>query len=426
MAVLAIGVPACAVRQHHEVVVIVQRDEPLRGYATGPLSLGESPSDLSAAQINAPSQAHGTWVDSTAHGRVWRPTRRSSLGGTVRPVRERRPVGRHRRRLVLAERLRLGAVAFHYGRWVLDGSMWSWVPGSRFAPGLGRLARGRRLGRRGRPRADRRARAWAPFVYCPHAASWARASSGASFTGAAASSLYARTSRSVDRRGHVPRGPEAHRRGAARVGCRAGAGAPGRAHPSRALRPLGADGLGRGRRLGGAHPGRSSTPRGAAGGRRPGGGPVAVVIRDRDLAGMSAGPSVRRPAGAPGILPIGYPRSARRRVVIVASGRGGRASRRGASAAASAARTASRRALVRAPTRCAIADGLRVARGRGRRAFVRARHRGPSRLRRSRPCSRSRSLGRSSTGRWLGPDGGGSAAPAAEHRGSGSSPLTRR
>jgi hypothetical protein len=258
VAVLALGAPACAIRQYQEVTVVVQPQEPLRGYATGTLSLGESPSDLTAAQINAALEGYGTWVDSPSYGRVWRPDE-AIVGPTFVPYGSAGQWVATNAGWYWQSDYAWGRVPFHYGRWVLEGTCWSWVPGSQFAPAWvdwrtgGGWVGWAALGPIG-------ARSRAPYVYCAHGALGGPGLGGRLIHGAAGSSLYARTT-AVATDGDTPRGPA---RPTAVVALQQLWNTPQPDGPPR--RPVGLDArLGRGRRLGRAH------PRGARPGARPGG-----------------------------------------------------------------------------------------------------------------------------------------------------------
>jgi hypothetical protein len=287
----ALGAPACSVRRYQEFTVVVQPQEPLRGYAAGPLSLGESPGDLRAEQINAALEGHGVWVDSGSYGRVWRP-HEAYVIGTFAPYATAGQWVATDAGWYWQSDYAWGRVPFHYGRWVLDGALWSWVPGSQFAPAWvdwrvgGGWVGWAALGPVG-------ARAWAPFAYCPHAGLPGPGVDGRTVRGAAGSSLYGRTV-AVPTDGDTPRGPAMPSGVSGMSVARAWGAAPAAATP--AARPpvalaslAGIDSV---ERIPVARdpelPPRVDPPVGGA----------AVVIRDRDLAGMSEGPSVRRPAGA--------------------------------------------------------------------------------------------------------------------------------
>lgn len=291
MVIAALGAPACSVRQYQEVTVVVQQQEPLRGYAAGPLSLGESPGDLRAEQIIASLEGYGVWLDSPSYGRVWRP-HEAYVIGTFAPYATAGQWVATDAGWYWQSDYAWGRVPFHYGRWVLDGALWSWVPGSRFAPAWvdwrvgGGWVGWAALGPVG-------ARAWAPFVYCPHAGLAGPGVHQRTVRGAAGSSLFGRTA-AVPPDGDTPRGPAmpsgVSGMSVARAWSAAPAAAVPAARPPVALASLsGVDSV---ERIPVARnpelPPLVDPPVGG----------VAVVIRDRDLAGMSEGPSVRRPAGA--------------------------------------------------------------------------------------------------------------------------------
>lgn len=294
MAVLALGAPACAIRQYQEVTVVVQPQEPLRGYATGTLSLGESPSDLTAAQINAALEGYGTWVDSPSYGRVWRPDE-AIVGATFVPYGSAGQWVATDAGWYWQSDYAWGRVPFHYGRWVLEGACWSWVPGSQFAPAWvdwrvgGGWVGWAALGPIG-------ARSRAPYMYCAHGALGGPGLGGRLIHGAAGSSLYARTT-AVATDGDTPRGPA---RPTGVVALPQLWNSPQPEGP-RAVRSastvasaVGVDSVERipVARVRELAPVVDPPVEG-----------VAVVIRDRDLLGMSEGPSVRRPFGAAPTLP---------------------------------------------------------------------------------------------------------------------------
>jgi hypothetical protein len=294
VAVLAFGAPACTMHQYQQVTVIVPPQEPLRGDATGTLSLGESPGDLSAAQINAALDGYGVWVDSPSYGRIWRPDE-ATVGPTFMPYGSAGQWLATNAGWYWQSDYAWGRVAFHYGRWVLDGAAWCWVPGSQFAPAwVDWRAGGGWVG--WSALAPIGARSRAPFVYCAHGGLSGPGLGGRLIHGAAGSSLYARTT-AVSTDGDTPRGPAGPTSTLALTQVWS---APPRSDPqplrsaSALASVVGVDTVeripvARVREL----PPVSDPP--VEG--------VAVVIRDRDLIGMSEGPSVRRPAGAAPILP---------------------------------------------------------------------------------------------------------------------------
>ncbi len=315
VAVLALGGSACSMQQAQQTVVVVHIEPPTGARPGGVISLGEGPGDLTAAQINAALAGQGTWSDSPAYGRVWRPDERLlSLGGAGFS-----PYVTGGQWLATdggwywQSDYAWGRVAFHYGRWVLDGSTWWWVPGSRFAPawvdwraGNGWVAWS--------PMTPRRARAWSPFVYCAQGSLVGAGLPGRVVQGAAASSLYARTS-TVEADGDTPRGPSIDARLVSVVPMlRAWQGAPValRSSPSALMAA--------------AEPGVESVspiPEALLDAPAPEvieasrGGPVARIT-DRDLVGMSAGPSVRRGVVPESVLPDRVPEVRATTVVIPA------------------------------------------------------------------------------------------------------------
>jgi hypothetical protein len=291
MFALALAAPACTMQQRQDVTVVIRPDEqPLRGYATGSISLGEGPGDLTAAQINASLAGYGAWFDSAEYGRVWRPDRGLVGAAFV-------PYGTAGQWLATdvgwywQSDYPWGRVPFHYGRWVLDGSVWSWVPGSQFAPAwVDWRAGGGWVG--WAALAPVGARSWAPFVYCAHRNLAGPGLDARLVRDAAASSLFARTA-ALPADGDAPRGPSAQ--GVVDV---AGLWRVPVAVRSEALAAA-ADGVEALERIPVA---RVAELPPLAETAAPASGPT-LVIRDRDLAGMSEGPSVRRPAGAVAALP---------------------------------------------------------------------------------------------------------------------------
>ena len=301
--VLACAGSACAMHQHQEVTVIVQPDEPLRGYSTGPLSLGESPSDLNARQINAALDGYGIWLDSAEYGRIWRPNE-ALVRGTFAPYTSEGRWVATTGGWYWQSAYAWGRVPFHYGRWVLEGSLWSWVPGSQFAPAwVDWRIRGGWVG--WAALAPLGAHSWSPFVYCAHAGLGGPGVDGRLVRGAAGSSLYARTT-AVAADGDTPRGPVA-------------SPGPVAAVPLQQVwnTPLpNSSPMGRPATVVASAVGVDSVERIPVARTHeappvvdPPVGGVAVVIRDRDLIGMSEGPSVRRPAGAAAPLPDNVIRS---------------------------------------------------------------------------------------------------------------------
>lgn len=290
MFALALVAPACTMQQRQDVTVVIRPEEPPRGYAVGSISLGEGPGDLTAAQINASLAGYGGWFDSAEYGRVWRPDRGVVGVAFV-------PYGTAGQWLATdvgwywQSDYPWGRVPFHYGRWVLDGGVWSWVPGSQFAPAwVDWRAGGGWVG--WAALAPVGARSWAPFVYCAHRALAGSGLEARLVRDAAASSLYARTA-AVPTDGEVPRGPTAQ-------GVVAVAGLWRLPVPVRSEALAAAlDGVERLERIPVARvaelPPLAERAAPAAG--------AAFVIRDRDLVGMSEGPSVRRPVGAAAALP---------------------------------------------------------------------------------------------------------------------------
>jgi hypothetical protein len=282
------AVPACSVRQYQEVTVIVQRDEPLRGYATGgTISLGETPGDLTAAQINAALDGYGTWYDSPEYGRVWRPDT-GLMSDRFAPYVTAGQWVPSTGGWYWQSDFAWGRVPFHYGRWVIDAGGWSWVPGSQFAPAWvdwrvgGGWVGWAALGPIG-------TRAWSPFVYCPGAGLTGAGLHRRIVHGPAGSSLYARTE-PVPADGDTPRGPPTPAGVVAVPVARAWGG--GATAPRPANTVASAIGIDTVERIPiavvRALPQVVDPPVGGA----------AVIIRDRDVAHMSEGPSVRRPAGA--------------------------------------------------------------------------------------------------------------------------------
>jgi hypothetical protein len=283
--------------QYQEVTVIVPPQEPLRGDAAGPLSLGESPGDLSAAQINAALDGYGVWLDSPSYGRVWRP----DVGTGFLPYGSAGQWIATHAGWYWQSDYAWGRVAFHYGRWVLDGASWCWVPGSQFAPAwVDWRAGGGWVG--WSALAPIGARSRAPFVYCAHGGLGGPGLGGRLIQGAAGSSLYARTT-AVATDGDTPRGPE---RPTSTVGVTQVWIGPSRSDPQAprsAPRVASAVGVDTVERIPVARV-RELPPVTDPPVER-----VAVVIRDRDLIGMSEGPSVRRPIGAPALPePVNAPR----------------------------------------------------------------------------------------------------------------------
>ncbi|MDB4931896.1 MAG: hypothetical protein JWM10_4380, partial [Myxococcaceae bacterium] len=191
MFALALAAPACSMQQRQEVTVVIRQEEVLRGYAMGSISLGEGPGDLTAAQINASLAGYGAWFDSAEYGRVWRPDRGNVGAAFV-------PYGTAGQWLATdvgwywQSDYAWGRVPFHYGRWVLDQTVWSWVPGSRFAPAwVDWRAGGGWVGWAALGPIN--AQAWAPFVYCAHGGLAGPGLDARLVRDAAASSLYART-----------------------------------------------------------------------------------------------------------------------------------------------------------------------------------------------------------------------------------------
>lgn len=294
MAVLAFGATACTMHQYQEVTVIVPPQEPLRGDAAGTLSLGESPGDLSAAQINAALDGYGVWVDSPSYGRIWRPDE-ATVGPAFMPYGSAGQWIATNAGWYWQSDYAWGRVAFHYGRWVLDGAAWSWVPGSQFAPAwVDWRAGGGWVG--WSALAPIGARPRAPFVYCARGGLSGPGLGVRLIHGAAGSSLYARTT-AVSADGDTPRGPAGPTSTAVLTQVWS---APLRSEPpaprsaSTVASAVGVDTVERipVARVRELPPVIDPPVEGAA-----------VVIRDRDLIGMSEGPSVRRPAGAAPVLP---------------------------------------------------------------------------------------------------------------------------
>ena len=311
VAILAYSGSACALRQHQEVVVIVQPEETLRGYATGPLSLGESPTDVTARQINLALDGYGIWLDSAEYGRIWRPNE-ALVHGTFAPYASEGRWIATTSGWYWQSTFAWGRIPFHYGRWVLEGSLWSWVPGSQFAPAwVDWRIGGGWVG--WAALAPINARSWSPFVYCAHVGMGNPGVESRLVRGAAGSSLYARTT-AVATDGDTPRGPLASPGPVAAVPLPQVWNTPV-PNPSPMARStaavasaVGIDSVehipvARSRQ---AHPVLD-----------PPVGGVAVVIRDRDLLGMSEGPSVRGPIGATPTLPIEVIRPGPSRVEFV-------------------------------------------------------------------------------------------------------------
>ena len=294
MAVLAFGAQACTMHQYQEVTVVVPPQEPLRGDATGALSLGESPGDLSAAQINAALYGYGVWVDSPSYGRVWRPDE-ATVGLNFMPYGSAGQWIATNAGWYWQSDYAWGRVAFHYGRWVLDGAAWCWVPGSQFAPAwVDWRAGGGWVG--WSALAPIGARPRAPFVYCAHGGLSGPGLGGRLIHGAAGNSLYARTT-ALSTDGDTPRGPAVP---TSTVTLTQVWNTPSRSEPlplrsaSTVASAVGVDSV-------------ESIPVARVHELPPVIDPPlegrAVVIRDRDLIGMSEGPSVRRPADAAPVLP---------------------------------------------------------------------------------------------------------------------------
>lgn len=170
-----------------------------------PPSSGLAPPAVARRSLGAtldPTQAaralhgYGDWVETRAYGRVWIP--RAQQGFV--PYRTDG-------RWVVSDAgwywqsaLPWGDVAFHYGRWVQLDALWAWAPGSVFAPawvdwrsGNGWVAWA--------PRAPRNAAWAASFAFCPVAQALDPNVSQRVVVGAAAASLFPRTTPVPARRG---------------------------------------------------------------------------------------------------------------------------------------------------------------------------------------------------------------------------------
>lgn len=213
LAAFALAGAACSMQQAQQTIVVVQVEPPpAERRVAETISLGATPGDLNASQINAALAGHGTWSDSPTYGRMWRPDERllgygNGYGGSFTPYLTGGSWAASDRGWYWQSDYAWGRVAFHYGRWVLDGSTWWWVPGSRFAPAWVRWRSGHGWVA-WTPMAPRRAREWSPFVYCPHASLAGAGLPGRVVQGAAGSSLYARTMPLDTADEESPRGPE--------------------------------------------------------------------------------------------------------------------------------------------------------------------------------------------------------------------------
>lgn len=95
--------------------------------------LPATPGRLDPAAMRATLDGFGSWVDAPAYGSVWIPDERVRgqdfvpylSGGQWLPTR----AGWY-----WQSDFAWGAIPFHYGRWVMVGGLWAWVPGSAFAP----------------------------------------------------------------------------------------------------------------------------------------------------------------------------------------------------------------------------------------------------------------------------------------------------
>lgn len=303
VAVLAVNAAACSMQQAQQTIVVVHVEPPAAPRQGAVVSLGEAPTDLSAAQISAALAGHGTWADSPTYGRVWRPDERLvslAVGTTFIPYLTGGFWQPTDRGLYWQSSYPWGRVTFHYGRWVLDGATWWWVPGSRFAPAWVDWRRGNGWVAWS-PMAPLRARSWSPFLYCPQAGLTGSGLLGRVVQGAAGSSLYARTE-PVPADGDVPRGPAAEPGSATAMPLsRAWLGAdPGVLSGPSALVASAEAGVDSVDPIPAALVDEAAAASVVV--EAPHGGPVARIT-DRDLAGMSAGPSVRRNVVEPSSLP---------------------------------------------------------------------------------------------------------------------------
>lgn len=92
----------------------------------------ESPPRLDAEAIARALDGYGQWIESPAYGTVWVPEEARQEGFT--PYLSNGEWTPTVDGWYWQSAYAWGAIPFHYGRWVMVGALWAWVPGAAFAP----------------------------------------------------------------------------------------------------------------------------------------------------------------------------------------------------------------------------------------------------------------------------------------------------